>query len=148
MPVCAIPCGDGWVFVEALRAFLEIVPVMMWRLTPSSTWQAGSGQVIGSEDGGRRMMLVIVGGVAGGASAAARARWLDERRITVLNAETTKLRQLRPSLSHRRCHTSRESLLIMTPRKFLKRFNWITGRGSWSPRLTPGTARLPSGHGR
>lgn len=71
------------------------------------------------------MKLLIVGGVAGGASAAARARRLDE------NAEITVFER-GDYISFANCGLpyhiggaipSRESLLLMTPEKFLKRFN-------------------------
>lgn len=71
------------------------------------------------------MKLVIVGGVAGGASAAARARRLSE------TAEITVFER-GDYISFANCGLpyhiggvipSRESLLLMTPRKFLRRFN-------------------------
>ena len=77
------------------------------------------------------MKLLIVGGVAGGASAAARARRLDEKaEITVFERGDY--------ISFANCGLpyhiggaipSRESLLLMTPDKFLKRFdvNFLTG---------------------
>lgn len=71
------------------------------------------------------MKLVIVGGVAGGASAAARARRLDEKAVITVFERGDYISFANCGLPYHigGAIPSRESLLLMTPRKFLKRFN-------------------------
>lgn len=86
------------------------------------------------------MKLLIVGGVAGGASAAARARRLDE------NAEITVFER-GDYISFANCGLpyylggtirSRDSLLLMTPEKFLKRFGVGFRTGHLVTSIDPG----------
>lgn len=71
------------------------------------------------------MKLLIVGGVAGGASAAARARRLDETAEIIVFERGDYISFANCGLPYHigGAIPSRESLLLMNPRKFLRRFD-------------------------
>lgn len=71
------------------------------------------------------MKLLIVGGVAGGASAAARARRLDENAEIIVFERGDYISFANCGLPYHigGAIPSRDSLLLMTPEKFLKRFD-------------------------
>ncbi len=86
------------------------------------------------------MKLLIVGGVAGGASAAARARRLDENAEIIVFERGDYISFANCGLPYHIGGTipSRESLLLMTPEKFLKRFDVTFRTGHLVTSIDPG----------